>query len=175
MKKSRSTIFREQLRSAITAAGLTQSDAAKYLGISATTLESWLTDSEKWGRVPHPLMQRGAMYKLWMKTSKTQKKNLTPDIHLRGLNLQQLEVTMSNFQSLMRRADSMRRIESDYLREAWWTGYIKGLRRAHHGERFGTEAEHELWKSAADSSDPSRAALGRGYRAGLTLEAHDPS
>jgi len=74
MKKSRSTIFREQLRSAITAAGLTQSDAAKYLGISATTLESWLTDSEKWGRVPHPLMQRGAMYKLWMKTSKTQKK-----------------------------------------------------------------------------------------------------
>ena len=33
---------------------------------------------------------------------------------------------MSNFQSLMRRADTMRRIETDYLREAWWTGYIKG-------------------------------------------------
>jgi len=82
---------------------------------------------------------------------------------------------MSNFQSLMRRADTMRRIETDYLREAWWTGYIKGLRRAHHGERFGTQVEHELFLSASESTDPSRAALGRGYRTGLTLEAHDPS
>lgn len=81
---------------------------------------------------------------------------------------------MSNFKSLMRRADTMRRIETDYLREAWWTGYIKGLRRAHHGEKFGTEAEHELWLSAIDSPDESRAALGRGYHAGLTLEARDP-
>lgn len=81
---------------------------------------------------------------------------------------------MSNFASLMRRADTMRRLESDYLREAWWTGYMRGLRRAHHGERFGTEAEHELWQSATESSDPSRAALGRGYLDGLTLAVHDP-
>jgi len=81
---------------------------------------------------------------------------------------------MSNFQSLMRRADTMRRIETNYLHEAWWTGYIKGLRRAHHGERFGTQAEHELFLSTSESTDPSRAALGRGYRAGLTLEPHNP-
>lgn len=82
---------------------------------------------------------------------------------------------MSNFQLLMRRADTLRRLESDYLNESWWTGYMRGLRRAHHGKRFGTEAEHDLWYSAAESTDPSRAALGRGYRAGLTLEPRNPS
>ena len=83
---------------------------------------------------------------------------------------------MSTFASLMRRADTMRRIENhhDYIRESWWAGYMRGLRRAHHGERFGTGAEHALWLSAADSTDPQRAALGRGYRAGLTLEMRDP-
>ena len=75
----------------------------------------------------------------------------------------------------MRRADTLRRLESDSLNESWLTGYMRGLRRAHHGDRFGTEAEHDLWYSATESTDPSRAALGRGYRAGLTLEAHDPS
>lgn len=74
----------------------------------------------------------------------------------------------------MRRADTLRKLDSDYLHESWWTGYMRGLRRAHHGERFGTQAEHDLWNSAADSTDPSRAALGRGYRAGLTLESRDP-
>jgi hypothetical protein len=81
---------------------------------------------------------------------------------------------MSNFASLMRRADTLRRVESDPVHSSWWTGYMRGLRRAHHGERFGTEAEHDLWFSAAESSDPQRAALGRGYRAGLTLESRDP-
>jgi hypothetical protein len=56
----------------------------------------------------------------------------------------------------------------------WWAGYIRGLRRAHHGERFRSDAEQALWLSAADSPDALRAALGRGYRAGLTMTAHDP-
>jgi len=42
-----------------------------------------------------------------------------------------------------------------------------GLRRACHGERFGTEAEHQLWLSQADSEDVQRQQLGLGYRAGL--------
>ncbi len=82
---------------------------------------------------------------------------------------------MTNFQSLMRRADTLRRIETDPIKTEWWAGYMRGLRRAHHGESFGTQAEHELWLSAIDSSDESRAALGRGYRAGLTMEPRDPS
>ena len=51
---------------------------------------------------------------------------------------------------------------------------MRGLRRAHHGEAFGSDAEHSLWLSAVESSDPSRAALGHSYLAGLTLEPRDP-
>lgn len=81
---------------------------------------------------------------------------------------------MSIFANLIRRADTLRRVEPDLIRSEWWVGYIKGLRRAHHGELFGSQAEHELWLSASQSSDPSRAALGRGYAAGLTLTMRDP-
>ncbi|HEY4691329.1 MAG TPA: hypothetical protein VIK33_18620 [Anaerolineae bacterium] len=81
---------------------------------------------------------------------------------------------MSAFASLMRRADTLRRLDSDHVHASWWTGYMRGLRRAHHGERFGSEAEHALWLSASESTDPMRAALGRGYRTGLTLESRDP-
>lgn len=81
---------------------------------------------------------------------------------------------MSKFASLMRRADTLRRVEPDPIRAEWWAGYMRGLRRAHHGGAFGTAAEHDLWLSSADSPDESRAALGRGYRAGLTLEPRDP-
>lgn len=81
---------------------------------------------------------------------------------------------MTAFASLLRRADTLRRMESNPVRESWWTGYMRGLRCAHHGERFGTQAEHDLWLSAAESTDPQRAALGRGYLAGLTLESRDP-
>lgn len=81
---------------------------------------------------------------------------------------------MSNFASLMRRADTLRRVESDPVKIEWWVGYMRGLRRAHHGESFGSLTEHELWLSAAESTDPMRASLGRGYVAGLTLTARDP-
>lgn len=81
---------------------------------------------------------------------------------------------MSAFASLMRRADTLRRHESDPIKSDWWAGYMRGLRRAHHGDNFGTEAEHQLWLSASESTDPSRAALGRGYQAGLTMEPCDP-
>lgn len=74
----------------------------------------------------------------------------------------------------MCRADTLRRVETDPLRCDWWAGYMRGLRRARHGESFGIESEHELWLSAAESIDPSRAALGAGYRVGLTLEPLDP-
>lgn len=82
---------------------------------------------------------------------------------------------MSTFAMLMHRANVLRRIDRDApIRFAWWTGYIRGLRRAHHGEQFGTEPDHELYLSAVDSTDPARAALGRGYRAGLTLTVRHP-
>lgn len=81
---------------------------------------------------------------------------------------------MSAFASLMRRADTLRRLESNPVHSEWWVGYMRGLRRAHHGAQFGTQAEHDLWHSAVESPDPQRAALGRGYLAGLTLTMRDP-
>jgi len=82
---------------------------------------------------------------------------------------------MSAFESLLRRANTLSRSAQDSLHEpAWWAGYVRGLRRAHHGEAFDTPAAHDQWLSYAESSDPDRAALGRGYRAGLTLTAREP-
>jgi len=65
-------------------------------------------------------------------------------------------------------------LETDPIKADWWAGYIRGLRRAYHGERFGTEAEHQAHLDAASSNNELRAAHGRGYAAGLTLEPHDP-
>lgn len=48
----------------------------------------------------------------------------------------------------------------DYL-----AGYQRGLRRAHHGDRFGTDAEHETWLGCGNHH-PDRAA---GYRDGLKM------
>jgi hypothetical protein len=57
--------------------------------------------------------------------------------------------------------------EADY-----WSGYMRGTRRRMHGEKFGTEEEHLKymglikWNELGEP-DPSRDAIGRGYRAGL--------
>ena len=81
---------------------------------------------------------------------------------------------MTSYASLMRRADDLLRGEDDPIKAEWWQGYKRGLRRAHHGERFGTETEHQLYLDAASSDDPMRQARGKGYAAGLTLEPRSP-
>ena len=53
----------------------------------------------------------------------------------------------------------------------YWHGYLRGLRRAHFGERFGTQAEHEFWMTLIDSPEPLGAARGRGYRDALAFGA----
>lgn len=74
---------------------------------------------------------------------------------------------MSQFAALMRRVAALRRAESDPVRAEWFVGYVRGLRRAHYGENFGSPGEHEMWMAATESDDPRRAALGCGYHAGL--------
>jgi len=83
-------------------------------------------------------------------------------------------VPSSSFQSLLRRADTCRRLEADSLRVDWWGGYMRGLRRAYYGDKYGSAAEHDLWLSLAGDLDLSRDARGRGYRAGLTLTFQEP-
>ena len=44
---------------------------------------------------------------------------------------------------------------------------MRGLRRAFHGENFGTIQEHDLWYSAVESDDSVHQMRGKGYRDGL--------
>jgi hypothetical protein len=72
------------------------------------------------------------------------------------------------FKRLMNQASIFHRIGDD---TGYLAGYMRGLRRAYHGERFGTEDEHTRWLSLA--GDPRREAMGRGYRDGLA--GHKPA
>ena len=71
----------------------------------------------------------------------------------------------------MNRAKTFQGLETD--RAEYWIGYQRGLRRAYHGESFGTAEEHALWLGASDNhgDDPIRRARGEGYRDGLAGRA----
>ncbi len=77
------------------------------------------------------------------------------------------------FQSEMTRAETFRRLATDPIQADYYAAYIRGLRRQHHGEQFGTAEEHELWMGLSDDPDPSRAARGRGYRDGLLFDTRE--
>lgn len=61
----------------------------------------------------------------------------------------------SKFKTFMEAAQSL---GGDYA-----TGYQRGLRRLHHGEKFGTDEEHEKWFNLSGH----RAEMGRGYQDGF--------
>ncbi len=75
-------------------------------------------------------------------------------------------MTEKQFQSNAKAADTFRRL-SQYPEDDFWAGYIRGLRRHYHGEKFGTENEHLLWLASVNSADEDRQMRGRGYHAGL--------
>ena len=72
-----------------------------------------------------------------------------------------------DFVTNMRAAYAFRALSQEPDEQEFWAGYVRGLRRHHHGEKFGTADEHALWIAAVDSSDQSRKMRGLGYRAGL--------
>lgn len=49
-------------------------------------------------------------------------------------------------------------------------GYQRGLRRHHHGDKFGTQSEHEKWLSLGIDGD-TRQEMGDGYRDGWSGRA----
>lgn len=71
-------------------------------------------------------------------------------------------MTEHEFQKRMSLAQTFRSLghSSDY-----YAGYMRGLRRHYHGEKFGTENEHAMW--LALDEDETRADIGRGYRDGF--------
>ena len=74
-------------------------------------------------------------------------------------------MTKKQFEHEMIKAQTFQTVEPD--RAFYWIGYQRGLRRAFHGEAFGTEAEHVLLLQAVDVDDPDRRQRGEGYRDGL--------
>ena len=70
---------------------------------------------------------------------------------------------MKNFESLMRQAHTLQAITPDPEKQDWYVGYMRGLRRAHHGEAFGTQEEHERYLALRQD----RQSVGDGYRRGL--------
>ncbi len=76
----------------------------------------------------------------------------------------------SKFETLLLRADKEK---SHGDKPDYWTGYIRGIRRAYHGEKFGTEQEHQQWLSAIDRGGQYQE-RGEGYIAGLAaMDASD--
>ena len=77
-------------------------------------------------------------------------------------------MTETEFQSNVRAAEQFRRY-AKYPEAEFWGGYIRGLRSHYHGERFGTDNEHEIWSAMADNhgGDSARYIRGIGYRAGF--------
>ena len=66
------------------------------------------------------------------------------------------------FRHKMGKAQSFKLVEPD--KQNYWIGYERGLRRAYHGENFGTLEEHHVWLMA--SGDESREQRSEGYRDG---------
>lgn len=71
----------------------------------------------------------------------------------------------------MCRAEALRKICDDPKMSEYWSGYIRGLRRAYHGKKFGTGADHKMWLAAATSDDEFRKQIGLGYRDGIAFDA----
>lgn len=78
-------------------------------------------------------------------------------------------MTEQKFKSEMRRAEAMRR-DAEHERAEYWAGYIRGLRRAYHGEKFGTPEEHARWLSCINDGDEQHKQRGQGYHDGLAFE-----
>jgi hypothetical protein len=94
-------------------------------------------------------------------------------VKARSLNLRRLRrsgvqrglVDSKTFKREMNRAKTMKSIEAD--RQNYWMGFMRGLRRKYHGEKFGTAEEHQLWLTA--DGDEYRRQRSRGYNDGLEI------
>ena len=68
----------------------------------------------------------------------------------------------TKYRTLLLRAKSMQ-LAND--RPNFWEGYIRGLRRAHYGGRYGTDENHRRWLSLGD--DDVHLEMSHGYREGF--------
>lgn len=76
-------------------------------------------------------------------------------------------MTEHDFQRNLAAAETLGCIAQNSGQYNFWVGYMRGLRRFHYGEKFGTEEDHSHLIAAYDSSYQAEKMLGIGYRAGL--------
>ena len=77
------------------------------------------------------------------------------------------------FEAWTRLAETRRGMATTPEEARFYQGYLLGLQRAHHGEAYLDEAEHQANLAAAlDEADPDRRFHGQGYKAGFN--AVDP-
>ena len=80
-------------------------------------------------------------------------------------------MTEQRFQHELLRAQILEKYPPPPTTADYWAGYQRGLRRAYHGENFGTPEEHKLWLSLSSSDDETRRERGYGYEAAFWQHA----
>lgn len=83
---------------------------------------------------------------------------------------EQMAHESEKLKTLLLLAESLQRVETDPQRNAFWFGYIQGIRRALHGETYGTATHNLLHEIPEDDPDENRREMGKGYRAGFRGE-----
>ena len=74
-------------------------------------------------------------------------------------------MTQAEFQSKMMKARTFQELGDQ---AEYWAAYQRGLQRAFHGDKFGSDEDHEKWLSLI--SDETRQEQTRGYWHGLNGE-----
>jgi hypothetical protein len=75
------------------------------------------------------------------------------------------KMNQQEFESEIGKAKTFQQLEPK--KQDFWAGYQRGLRRGYHGEKFGSQEEHDKWWSLVDDDIDSRVEQGQGYRAGF--------
>lgn len=82
-----------------------------------------------------------------------------------------IDLTHARFSLELTRALTFLSLADEPEDAAYWNGYQRGIRRAFHGNSFGTEDEHGQWCVLICEINPRRQSLGHGYRDGLKGKA----
>ena len=78
-------------------------------------------------------------------------------------------MTESEFEKLLAEATQLASSGTSAQKD-YADGYLRGLRRHHHGDKFGSDEEHQKWLSLGHS----RVAEGKGYLDGFAGEPVNP-
>lgn len=76
-------------------------------------------------------------------------------------------MSQKEFEHNAQGAKTMASISGEPHNQDYWAGYLRGLRRNYHGEKFGTVTEHNLWMNTLNETHgEQRSHRGKGYQAG---------